>query len=691
MMTKHLIAISLLICFSCAKEKTAPPAALPTSNPFSTKLNEPYRFDDIRVHHLFEVHDYIVKSTEANLQQVYDIPKAQRTFDNTMLAMDRVSADFFEKYYLLSLLGTLHPDDEIKETSNELLARLSAFAVEKFLSDDYYLAVKEYNTLPEVKTLSADKQKYVREALQSLRANGLGLGEVERARMRELNDSIISIGTKFLTNIEDSGEEIELKEEELIGLSPAFIESLRKDGDSYFMALNYSDYNTYMRDVQSERGREKVFRRFSNRNVEENEELLGQILAMRKELAGLLGFDTYSDYFLSQNVLDTPDEVWKFLNGLKENVRQIAIKDYNELLSIKDQVSTVEGTAKIEIWNRKYYENILKKNKYQVDVQELSNYFEIYAVVNGIFDITEELFGVTINEVPNASKWHQDVLVYEIVEEGQVQSRIYLDLFSRQNKTVGEFAIPVSFSSISENGKKIPSMCLATNFIPPTKSEPTVLAHEEVVDLFTVFGFVLQHNFGEPELFYQNAFFSEKDFSFATTALFSNWAWEYDAVSRFARHYKTGKTLDEETFRRLKNTRNVGIGIETNNQILYAAIDLTLHHSYNPSDGVEAIAATTKRLENEISLFPHVEGTNLHTGFSHLSDYGSNYYMYLLSEVYGKDMFSVFEDNGIFDQKTGKRFRDLVLKKGVSEDEYEMIQRFLGREPNDSAYINSLQ
>lgn len=691
MIRQLFVLTPLLFLFSCSNQKESKiPIALSQENPFQKELNAPFRFDDIRVQHLQEVYEYVLTKTNSELQSVYDVPKSKRTFDNTMLAFDRTAADFWEIVYVLNLMSSVHPDDEIKSTSGDLLLQLSEYSIAAFLSDDYYYAIKEFSSSSEANALSAERRKYLDETLQYLQFNGLGLGEVQRERMRVLNDSILDMGLEFLNNIEGSGEEIALEQDELSGLSDAFIESLRKEGDQYYMSLNYSDYNTYMRDVHSERGREKVYMRFANIKVQENEELLQKIFKMRKELSQLLGYNNYSEYVLASNVMDTPEKVWGFLDGLTNQVRDLAIRDYNELLSVKDQVSTAEGPGKIEIWNRKYYENILKKTKYQVDVQELSHYFEIYAVVNGIFEIMEQLFGVKINEVANASKWHQDVLVYEVVEEGQVKSRIYLDLFSRENKSVGEFAIPISFASQTDQGFKIPSMCIATNFIPPTKREPTVLAHEEVVDLFTVFGFVLQHNFGEPELFSQNAFFSEKDFSYAPTSLLSNWAWEYDAIKRFARHYKTGEILDQATFNRIKSTRNVGVGIETNNQILFSAIDLSLHDSFDPSNSDKSIAEITSELENQISLFPHVQGTNLHTSFSHLSDYGSRYYMYLLSEVYGQDMYSVFKENGIFNQKIGKKFRNQILKKGVSEDEYEMVKSFLGREPNQEAYLNSL-
>ncbi len=687
-MNKAIGIILVFFLFSCNPEKTETPVTISDGNPLLHKGNDPIAFSDLRNQHIKEILAYTKEETNKTFSAIYGIPQQDRTFANTMKAIDHGSANFYRVFYLMSLLSAVHPDSEIKNSANEALFELNEMSNAILLSDELYEAMTEYNLTNESKELPPHEKRFLSESLRAFRLNGLGLPSALRKRMRELNDSIDHVGTKFLFNIYDSGEEIELQADELKGLSESFIASLRKEETSYYMPLTNNSYFNYLRDAESEAGRKKVYIRFSNTKVEENLSLLNDMLRMRQELAQLLGFENYAAYTLSTKVLDKPQKVWQFLEHLDESSKSIARDDYAELVEVKEQVSMREQTGEIKSWNRLYYQNILLKTKYNVDMAEISQYYEVYAVVRGIIDTMEELFDVEIEQIKFPSVWHQDVMMFEIKENGELKSRFYLDLFSRDNKASGEFASPITFSEKIDGEQMIPSMALITGFVPPTKQLPTVLTHTEVVSLFNVFGFMLSHNFCETELFSQNSFLSESDFSYAPGSVFGNFAWEYDVIKKFARHYKSGKLLPEEDFKRLKTTKNVGAGTETNNQVLFSAIDLTLHSRYNATSS--SIPDLVAELENEISLFPHVQGTHLETSFSHLYEYGGNYYMYLLSDVYASDMYAVFKKNGILSKEVGKQLKNKVLKKGISEDEYNAVVDFLNREPSDSAYIKSL-
>ena len=242
---------------------------------------------------------------------------------------------------------------------------------------------------------------------------------------------------------------------------------------------------------------------------------------------------------------------------------------------------------------------------------------------------------------------------------------------------------------LTPDGYRLPTAALVCNFPKATKDKPALLLHSDVQTFFHEFGHVLHFVLTTAPLDYFAGTNVAQDFVEAPSQFLENWTWNYDALSLFARHYKTGEVLPKELHDKMIAAKNVDSGLNTQQQVFYGLIDFTLHDRYDPN-GDKTTSDIVKQLQNKITMYPYVDGTHMEAGFGHLMGYEAGYYSYLWAEVYAQDMFSVFEKNGIMDKTTGRRYRDIILARGSTQDELSLVEDFLGREPNQQAFLKSL-
>jgi len=242
---------------------------------------------------------------------------------------------------------------------------------------------------------------------------------------------------------------------------------------------------------------------------------------------------------------------------------------------------------------------------------------------------------------------------------------------------------------MTPDGYQLPVASLVCNFPSPTPEKPALLPHNQVITLFHEFGHVLHHILTTSELSSQSGFSVAQDFVEAPSQIFENWAWDFEALKLFAKHYATRESMPDDLFNKILATKNVGSGLAATYQLFYGIYDLTLHDQYDPN-GEESTTDVLKQLHNEILFPPYLENTHFQAAFGHLKGYGASYYGYMWSKVYAQDMFSIFEENGILNKETGKRYRDIILANGSTRDELELVKEFLGREPKNDAFLKSL-
>jgi oligopeptidase A len=665
-------------------------ATVKKANPLFNQFNVPIAFGDLKAEHFKEAVTLIIDSTKKSLDKIISINAEQRSFNNTMLALDDIYNNLNTVASAIDLMSNVLPDEERRKAALEQLAVISKYYNELQLNEALYNAVKEYAMTPESDIITGYKKKFLTDIKKKFERNGFALPKEKRDLLKEIQNKIADIGIKFNNNIESYSDSLFITEEQAKGLPKDFLDS-RKIKDGYSIDLSYPSFYPFMKYCEDENARKALFLKFTNR-APANDKILSELLEERKKLALLLGYNSYAEYGLGDNrMAHDAETVWHFEASLTGKVRQKATKDYNELLALKYQDSkTADGTKVINPWESAYYANMLLEQKYQVDGEKVKEYFELNNVLNGLFKITQHLFNLKFIEVKNPSVWHPDVRMFEVMKDDKMISRFYLDLYPRPNKYGHAACFGIIGGKMTAHGYQYPTAALVCNFPKPTKDKPSLMPHGDVETFFHEFGHVLHNMLTTTDLYYFAGTNVAQDFVEAPSQIFENWAWEYDALKLFAKHYKTGEVLPEDLFKKMIASKNAGSGLNTLQQVFYGSIDMTLHDRFNPENTNTTTTDVVKDLQNKITFYPYLEGSHMQYSFGHLNGYGAGYYGYLWSKVYAQDMFSIFRKNGIMDQQTGIRYRDIILARGASDDPMNLVKDFLGRQPNDEAYLKDL-
>ncbi|MDU8884922.1 M3 family metallopeptidase [Yeosuana sp. MJ-SS3] len=656
-------------------------------NPFFNPFNETIDFATIDGEDVTEATEKIQELIDEDLAEILAIDNAERTFDNTMLAIDDLYNKFSGVSSVIYLMSNAHPDSIIRANALKSNVILGQYGNNLSLNEDLYKAVKAYSECDEAKTLKGYKAKFLKETIEGYERNGFALGEEDRDKLKAINDEISELGNEFAQNIASYKDFLLVSEEDMDGLSEDFKDARRQEDGTYKVDLSYPSYRPFMKYSTSNSARKGLYFKYQNRATPDNLQVLQDLLKKRKEMAELLGYSTYSEYRLEDRMAKTPEAVWNFENNLKNDLKQKAEADYNEILEAKRSI--IPEATSVNSWESSFYKDILLREKYQLDGELVKEYFALDDVLDGLFKITQTIFDLEYKEVENPSVWHKDVRLFEVYKEGKLKGRFYLDLFPRDNKYKHAACFGIKKGKSTPNGYQIPTATLLCNFPEPTPGKPSLMPHSQVSTFFHEFGHVLHHMVSTADLMSQSGTSVSRDFVEAPSQIFENWIWNYDALKLFAKHYNTREVLPKELFDKMLAAKNVGSGLSETRQVFLGMYDMTLHDKYDPF-GDKTTTDILKEVHNAVRLIPFEEGTNFQAAFGHLRHYASSYYGYMWSKVYAQDMFSVFAENGILDKETGIRYRDIILANGGSKDELELVKEFLGREPNNEAFLKEL-
>jgi len=693
MIRNHLTVVLLMACLfalqACNQQTPNEPITQNNANPLFSTFNQPIDFKAITAAHIEAAATEIMARTTEKLDAAAAVAESDRNFDNTIMAIDDARADFAKVYSTTYLIGYTHTDSLIRSTALEQLDVMNKYNNELDLREDIYLAVKQYASGHDLKEQSNQRQYYVTRSVAQYENNGFGLSAEKREELKAIRDKLSEIGNAFNANIASYKDHLIVTAAETEGLPEDYLETRKQEDGTYKIDLSYPSYRPFMKLAKDESARKALYMKFNNRAAEKNLEALSDLLKYRLEMAQLLGYKTFAEYQVSERMAATTENVWNFEKSLIEQLKAKANNDYTELVEVKRNYTSDKNVQYVMGWESGFYNNLLLKDKYEVDAQEVKKYFELNNVLDGLFGITQHIFDLTYEEVKDASVWHEAVRLFEVKKEGQLIGRFYLDLHPRDNKYGHAAVFPMMSGRQTAQGYQLPAASLVCNFPAPTESLPALMSHGEVETFFHEFGHVLHTLLSHGELSGQSGFSVARDFVEAPSQFFENWTWNYEALKLFAKHYETGEVLPEDLFQRMLAAKNVGSGTQTLQQVFYGTLDFTLHDKYDPT-GTETTTDVVKRLQNDITPYPYVEGTNMQASFGHLNGYGASYYGYLWSLVYAQDMFSVFDEKGIMDKATGIRYRDIILGKGATEPEIDLVKEFLGREPNQDAFLRSL-
>ena len=626
----------------------------------------------------------------ANAQSVLEelvAPKEQRTFENTLRPLDLIADFLAHSQTNYAFMGYVHPDKEVRDAGKKAEEKNSQFGVEIAFREDLNAAVQEYASTDEAASLGGEKARFLEFTLRDLRKAGHDLDPVTRAAVKEKTERLVSLGVQFQQNIDEWDDEILVTRDELDGLPDSFIDALDVDADTgkYKVTIAYPHLIPFTENASSRPHREELRYKFNTVSIDENGKILEEAVMLRQEIAQAFGQPSWSDHRLEDRMAKSPDRVKEFYAGLRGALTE---KGEQELSEISDLLEADVGEDVVQVWDWGYYDTQQRMTDYGVDNFEVAKYFPLPQVLEGMLELTSEMFGIHFREVDEFDSWHSDVLLYAIddADSGEEIASFYLDLFPREGKYGHAAEFPLLLSRRLEDGSYQNPLCaMVANFTKPTADAPSLLQHGEVETFFHEFGHVLHQNLGRTELGRFGGTSVERDFVEAPSQIMQHWIWRPDVLKRFARHYETGEPIPDELVDQLVAARNLNKGLFQLRQMQYGWWDQEMH------SGTGRDLHEIHDEGSAISLMPPHEGTFALASFGHLmGGYDSSYYGYMWSEVFGDDMFSKFEDDGVTNPEVGMAYRRAVLEKGGTVDPDEMLREFLGREPNNKAFLRKL-
>ncbi len=647
------------------------------------------QFNRINAAKIGEMTVSIIDNTKNAAAAIGKVSPGNASFENTLLAWDRMYDNFNSVLSVIYLLAYVHPDDGVISEAQESISILNKLWNEVILDEGIYKALKTFEETEEAGKLNPVYSRFLKKLIHDLERNGLALQEEKREQVKEVKNRIADLSLRFSANIAAVQDELVVNEEEVKGLPEDYLEMRKTEDGLYRIDLSYPSFHPFMKYSESGEARKNLYIKFKNRASEVNLPILQELLRERGKLAALLGYMTYADWEIEDRMAKTAGAVWDFENSLAGKVQQKARFDLDELLEAKKLYLDSEGEKMIQAWESAFYSNRVLKSKYNVDQEKVKEYFVLENVLNGLFEISERLFGLKFEKAIDAPVWHPEVTPYHVHQDGRLWGYFYLDLHPRPKK----YNHAACFSLV--NGKRYPgdeqlaTAALICNFPKSTETMPSLLPHSDVETLFHEFGHLLHHLLSETDLSGQSGISTAHDFVEVPSQLFENWAWDFDALSLFARHHKTGEYLPRELFTKMLAARNLGSGIHTLQQIFYGLLDMTLHNRFDPN-GKTTTTEIVRKLQNSITPFPFLEGTYMEASFDHLTGYAAGYYGYLWAKVFAEDIFSIFRQTGVFNRPAGIKLKNSLLSKGSTLEEKVMLLNFLEREPEDTAFIKSL-
>jgi len=579
-----------------------------------------------------------------------------------------------------------------RDAAEDAEKKMSAFSVESSMRRDVYLVLKavadKVKAAASSSNLSGEEKRYAEKTVVAYEQNGMHLEAAAMKEVEILKKEISELEVTFSSNIAKDATTHLVTEADLDGCPADFIASLDKQSSKLVLTMDYPHYMTVSKLCRVPATRQAMEAKFNSRCKSTNVALLERICSLRHEAATKLGYASHAHHKLLTRMSKTPDTVKAFLSDLSDKLGPLAEKELAELRKLKKEVEGGEGT--INMWDFRFYLNLVEERHYSVDHNALRQYFPFDAVLEGMLGIYRDAFGLVFtpcdSEVP---VWHPDVLVFRVSEEvgGALLGYFYLDLWPRPNKFSHAACWPLQPScSDSSNGSRRPAVtALVCNFPKPSgDGKPPLLEHNEVVTFFHEFGHGVHNLCSKTSLARFAGTSTERDFVEAPSQMLENWCWESEPLKRLSKHALTHQPIPSDLVEKLVKAKNANVGLLSCRQLFFGIFDQTIHSM--PSADTASILTD---LHTSVMRVPMTPGTNFSASFGHMCGYDAQYYGYMWSEVFSDDMFqSVFKHKPL-DRAAGRAYCEKVLAKGGSEDALVLLCDFLGREPSQEAFLSA--
>jgi len=624
---------------------------------------------------------------------------AARSYDTLMAPMEALDDRLNRAFSPISHLHGVKDSPELRAAYEDAIEKLTEHATELGQNRDLYEAVKALRESPDFVRLDRARRTVVEDSLRSFRLSGVALESPARERFAEIQNELSRLTTQFGSAVLDATDAWvrPLSEAELSGLPESARAMLARAAadkglEGFAATLKGPIVTAILTHADSRELRAELYRAYHTRASEQSADLqfdnaprIEKILALRHEAAQLIGFESHAHVSLADKMAGTPERVLGFLRDLAARAKPVAERELAELAQFARETLGIEA---LEPWDVGYASEKLRQKRFSFSAEDVKPYLPLDAALKGLFAVAEKVFSVRIAERKGVDVWHEDARYFDVFDaDGALRAGFFIDVYARPGKKGG------AWMDVCRNryGGRPPVAYLVCNFAPPTADAPALLTHDDVVTLFHEFGHGMHHMLTEidvPGVGGINGV--EWDAVELPSQFMENYVWEREALDLFARHYKTDAPLPQALLDKMLAAKDFQAGLFLVRQLEFALFDFRLHLEYSPRKGARTLEIL-ESVRDEVAVIRPPSWHRMPNAFTHIfsGGYSAGYYSYLWAEVLSADAFSAFEQDGIFNPETGRRYRNEVLAVGGSRPALESFVAFRGREPDPAALLKS--
>ena len=668
-------------------------------NPLLTPHTLP-PFNDIRPEHV----EPAVKKRLADSRRTVDevVKQGDYRWQALVRPLDNSGEAISQTWSPISHLNSVTNSPELRAAYQASLGELSAYGTWFGQHQGLFNAYQALRDSDEYASLDVAQKRAIDNTLRDFTLAGVNLPEEKKKRFGDIRARLSELSNQFSNNVLDATQawHLDVERERLAGLPDSALDMLKANAEAkgvegYRITLDFPCYFPVISYAEDRSLREEVYTAFVTRASDigpsaaqyDNSAVMSEIVALRQEMAALLGFNTYADLSLATKMAASPAQVIDFLNDLAARARPQAEAEFSGLQQFAQQQLGLDVLAP---WDITYASEKLREQRYAISQEALRPYFPAHKVIDGLFGVVNRLYGLTFRERTDVAVWHPDVRYFDVVEHSAPIAGFYLDLYAREGKRGGAWMdVCRTRRRLDDGTLQLPVAYLVCNFTRPVGDRPALFTHDEVTTLFHEFGHGLHHMLTQQEVSDVSGISGVAwDAVELPSQFMENFCWEREGLDLIASHVDTGETLPQALFEKLVAARNFQSAMIMMRQIEFSTFDFRLHHELS-APSVDDIQRLLDDVRSTSAVVPQAPFNRFQHSFSHIfaGGYAAGYYSYKWAEVLSADAYSAFEETSLFDRATGQRFRQEILEKGGSEDAAALFYNFRGRAPRIDALL----
>ena len=658
-------------------------------NILTQKFNTKYEtapFQEIKEENYLPAFQELIAQSEKEIDTIANNP-AEATFENTIEALaysgeqlDRVSSIFFN-------LNSAETNDEIQKIAQEVSPILTEFSSKISQNEKLFQRIKKVFDEKENLDLNEEQKTLLNETYKGFVRNGALLNEENKKKLEkidvELSVKSLNFGQNVLAATNAYFKHITNKED-LAGIPEPILaqyaeEAKERGLEGYAITLQYPSYIPAMTYADNQNLRQELALANGKKAFDggefDNQNLIKEIINLRQQKAELLGYKNFAEYVLEERMAESPKKVFDFLNQLLTAATPYAEKEIAQL----KELAKADGIDKMEAYDHAYYAEKLRKQKFDLNDEELKPFFPLEKVQDAVFDLAGKLFNLDFKEVTDIQKYHSEVRVYEVFENNSLKAVLYVDYFPRKGKRAGAWMTSFKNQWKKDSTDSRPHISVVCNFSKPTADTPSLLTFQEVTTLFHEFGHALHGILADTQYPNLSGTSVKWDFVELPSQFLENYCYEPEFLKTFAKHYQTGEVLSDEKIKKINESKNFMEGYQTLRQLGFGLLDMAYH---TQPEAVQDIKTFETKQTEKCSLYPVNAETAISPSFSHIfqGGYSAGYYSYKWAEVLDADAFQYFKENGIFNSEIARKYKTL-LSLGGTQAPMELYKAFRGSEP----------